>query len=155
MNLLRLYIIIGILLVLPSCNSETVFISSSTMENNEWDYSNIITYEFNITDTVNSNNISLFMRNDLDYSYRNIHLIISLFNDDLTIVTDTVQYEIADQYGRWTGQGIGDVKSNYLRLNDVVTFPNKGIYYFSIKHGMRDTPLKGVRKIGLEITQNQ
>jgi gliding motility-associated lipoprotein GldH len=125
------------------------------MEKNEWHYSNIITYEFDITDTINSNNISLFMRTDLDYSYRNIYLIISLFNDNLTILTDTVQYTIADQYGRWTGNGIGDIKSNYLRLNDVVTFPGKGIYYFSIKHGMRDVSLRGVRRVGLEIKKNK
>jgi gliding motility-associated lipoprotein GldH len=155
MNLLRLQIIIVILLTLHSCNSDTIFISSSTMEKNEWHYSNIITYEFDITDTINSNNISLFMRTDLDYSYRNIYLIISLFNDNLTILTDTVQYTIADQYGRWTGDGIGDIKSNYLRLNDVVAFPGKGIYYFSIKHGMRDVSLRGVRRVGLEIKKNK
>jgi len=140
--------------MIVSCNNETIYINSTNIDGNVWDYRDIVKYEFEISENTSSKNISFFLRNDLNYSYRNIFLITSIYTDSLTILSDTSQYTITDQYGRWLGKG-RDKKDHYLQFEQAFTFPHNGKYYISIKHGMRENPLKGIRKLGVEIKRNR
>ena len=140
--------------MISACNNETLYINSTNIENYAWDYRDSIKYEFEITETNFSKNISFFLRNDLNYSYRNIFLISSIYNDSVMIFRDTLEYSIADKYGRWLGQG-REKKDNYLTFNQSFIFPEQGKYYVTIKHGMRENPLKGIMKLGIEIKNNR
>ena len=66
-------------------------------------------------------------------------------------LTDTLEYDLADEKGRWYGKGSGDVHELRLPWRSNVYFPLKGEYVFRIQHGMRSTDLRGVYDFGLRI----
>jgi gliding motility-associated lipoprotein GldH len=71
--------------------------------------------------------------------------------DGKTSVTDTLQYDLADEQGRWYGRGFGDIHELKLPFRQNVFFPKKGTYHFKIQHGMRTGDLKGVYDIGVRV----
>ena len=93
----------------------------------------------------------LFFRNNINYPYRNIYILLEIYNHDDLIKTDTLQYAITDKYGRWYGNGIGNTRDNYFLIEKNFKFEHAGEYTFKLQHGMRSNPLLGSEKIGLKI----
>ena len=138
-----------IIIFLNSCQKNNADIYSFV--NNEWDFNDSVIFTFNITDTVSPKNLSIFLRNTLDYEYRNLFLLVETIYESKTIKTDTLEYLITDKYGRWLGSGSGDMKDNYLIFNENCIFKKSGKYSFAIRHGMRKNPLIGVNKFGFKV----
>jgi gliding motility-associated lipoprotein GldH len=138
-------------LLFYSCNSNVTFTDSVSIPNEEWTLENAPVFTPEITDTISSNNIFFTIRTSTSYPFRNIYLFVSTTSPAGKTITDTLQYFLADEKGRWYGRGIGDVHELNLPFKREVYFPAKGIYSFRIRHGMRNETLKGVYDIGLRI----
>jgi gliding motility-associated lipoprotein GldH len=121
------------------------------MPDETWKLTNIPTFKVPITDTINSNNVIFFIRNGSSYPFRNIYLFVITTSPDGKQITDTLQYNLANEKGTWYGKGFGDVHELNLPYKSNVYFPKKGIYDFKIQHGMRDENLKGIYDFGLRI----
>jgi gliding motility-associated lipoprotein GldH len=121
------------------------------MAGETWKLSDIAAFKVPITDTLNSNNVVFYIRNSSSYPFRNIFLFVTTTAPDGKIITDTLQYYLADEKGRWYGKGFGDTHELKLPYKTNVFFPIKGIYEFKIQHGMRMENLKGVYDLGLRI----
>jgi gliding motility-associated lipoprotein GldH len=91
------------------------------------------------------------IRNLGTYPYSNIYLFLTIGAPDGKLLTDTVEFTLADPSGRWTGSGIGGLHDNQILYKSSVYFPRKGIYTFRIKQGMRDNVLPGIRDVGIRI----
>lgn len=85
------------------------------------------------------------------YPYRNIYLFVTASTPDGKTITDTLQYDLADEKGNWYGKGFGDIHALNLPYKTNVYFPLKGTYMFKIQHGMRIENLTGVYDIGLKV----
>ena len=138
-----------IIIFLNSCQQNNTDIHSFI--NNEWNFKDSVIFSFNIEDTVSPKNLSFFVRNTVDYEYRNLFLLVETIYNANTIKIDTVEYLITDKYGRWLGSGSSDIKDNYLVFNEDFIFNKAGKYSFNIRHGMRKNPLIGVNKFGFKI----
>jgi gliding motility-associated lipoprotein GldH len=138
-------------ILLFACNSDVMFTDSVSMPGEEWTLDNVPAFESEITDTVSSNNIFFTIRTGSSYPFRNIYLFVSTTSPAGKTITDTLQYNLADEKGKWYGKGFGDVHELNLPFKAGVYFPSKGIYSFRIRHGMRSETLKGVYDIGLRI----
>jgi gliding motility-associated lipoprotein GldH len=136
---------------LPSCNNDVVYSDSSAMPEKIWKLSDITDFKVPVTDTLNSNNVFFSIRTSSSYPFRNIYLFMTTTSPDGKIITDTLQYYLADEKGNWYGKGFGDVHELSLPYKSNVYFPRKGIYQFKIQHGMRVEDLKGVYDFGLRI----
>jgi gliding motility-associated lipoprotein GldH len=121
------------------------------MKEKTWDLTDIPSFKVKITDTVNSNNVLFTLRTGSSYPFRNIYLFVTTTSPDGKSITDTLQYNIADEKGNWLGKGFGDIHELNLTYKSNVYFPVKGIYQFNIQHGMRMENLKGVYDIGLRV----
>jgi gliding motility-associated lipoprotein GldH len=143
--------ILIILLLLSSCNSNTVFTKYHTMAHETWNLMDIAIFEVPITDTLTSNNVNFTIRNGSSFPFRNIYLFVSTTSPDGKKITDTLQYNLADAKGKWYGRGFGDIHELNLPYKSNVFFPLKGTYEFKIQHGMRTENLKGVYDFGLRI----
>jgi len=66
-------------------------------------------------------------------------------------LTDTLQYNLADDKGKRYGKGFGDIRELNLPYKSNIFFPVKGTYQFKIQHGMRVEDLKGVYDLGIRI----
>jgi gliding motility-associated lipoprotein GldH len=150
-NRFSFIIVLIFLLLLLSCNSRVVYTNSEKMAKETWTLMDIPTFKVPITDTLNSNNVIFTIRSGSAYPFRNIYLFVSTTSPDGKKITDTLQYNLADEKGKWYGKGFGDVHELNLPYKSNVYFPIKGTYEFKIQHGMRIENLKGVYDFGLRI----
>ena len=141
--------IITLIFILTSCNKKQMI--SYDFKYNKWAKDDTINFQFTVNDTIKNHQLLFFFRNNLDYNYRNLFLIIDLDYNYKKIQSDTVEYEIADKYGRWLGRGLGNIKDNYLIFSENTIFQKKGIYNINVRHGMRQDSLIGVNKLGFQI----
>lgn len=140
------------LIFLLSCKNNVIFTDSSEMPENTWNLFNNPEFRAEITDTINSSNVFFTIRTGTDYPFRNIWLFVTTISPDgKKTLTDTLEYNLADEKGNWYGKGFGDIHELDLPYRSNVFFPGKGKYTFKIQHGMREGDLKGVYDIGLSI----
>jgi gliding motility-associated lipoprotein GldH len=138
-------------LLLYACNSNILYTDSVSMADEEWTLENIPSFEPEITDTVSNNNIVFTLRTGSSYPFRNIYLFVSTTSPAGKTITDTLEFMLADDKGKWYGKGFGDIHELNLPFKTGVYFPTKGIYSFKVRHGMRNETLKGVYDIGIRI----
>ena len=150
-NRFSFVLVMTFLLLLLSCNSSVVYTNSQAIHKETWTLTDIPTFMVPITDTVNSNNVLFTIRSGSSYPFRNIFLFVTTTSPDGKQITDTLQYNLADEKGKWYGKGFGDIHELNLPYKSNIFFPVKGIYEFKIQHGMRIENLKGVYDIGLKI----
>lgn len=134
-----------------ACNKSLIYTDSADMPGEVWSLDYIPVFEPFITDTINSNNIYFTIRSSTSYPFRNIWLFVTTTSPAGKSITDTLQYMLADEKGKWYGKGFGDVHELNLPFRTSVYFPVEGKYSFKIRHGMRSENLKGVYDIGLRI----
>jgi len=132
-----------------SCKQNQVFLYE--FNENKWSSKDSVLFSFDVLDHKTPKNMSFFLRNNLDYSYRNIFLLIEIQNDSGIIGSDTVQYLISNKYGQWLGKGFGKTRDNYFIFKKDYLFENSGNHLLIIRHGMRKNDLKGLVKLGFEI----
>ena len=150
-NRFSLVFILIFFLFLISCIKKVVYTNSQAMPQETWKLMDIASFKVLITDTLTSNNVAFTIRNGSSYPFRNIYLFVSTTSPDGKKITDTIQYNLADEKGKWYGRGFGDIHELNLPYKSNVYFPLKGIYEFKIQHGMRIENLKGVYDFGLRI----
>lgn len=139
------------LLLICSCNSNIIYTASESMPDKTWILQNAPAFNVPVNDTVNSNNIFFTIRTGSSYPFRNIYLFVTTTSPDGRKLTDTLQYNLADEKGNWFGKGFGDIHELDLKYKTNVYFPVKGNYLFSIRHGMRVEDLEGVYDFGIRI----
>jgi gliding motility-associated lipoprotein GldH len=121
------------------------------MQGKTWRLRDIPAFKIPVTDTINSNNIYFIIRTGSSYPYRNIFLFVTTTSPEGKRITDTLQYDIADEKGNWYGKGFGDIHELKLPYKSNVFFPVVGEYTISIQHGMRIEDLRGVYDFGLRV----
>lgn len=134
-----------------SCTSNLVYTNSLAMAEKTWKVLDIASFNIPITDTLNSNNVFFTIRTSSSYPFRNLYLFVTTISPYGNSITDTLQYNLADEKGKWYGKGFGDIRELKLPYKSNVYFPSKGTYQFKIQHGMRIEDLKGVYDFGLRI----
>ena len=143
--------LLSFLLILSSCNSKVLYTGSAEMKENTWQLMNVPEFRVPVNDTLTGNDIFFVLRTGSDYPFRNIFLFVTATSPDGKKLTDTLQYYLADDKGKWYGKGFGDIKELKLPYRSNVFFPLKGEYTFNVQHGMRTEDLEGVYDIGIRI----
>ena len=141
-----------------SCSKGMVFDEFKNMEESEWHKDSILNFTFNSKDTLSKNNIYINLRNNKDYEFSNLFLIVGIKFPNNYQIVDTLEYEMTNPEGRFLGTGFSDLKENKLEYKTNVNFPIVGDYGFQIQHAMRKSRkvdgieyLKGVTDVGLRI----
>ncbi len=154
----KLFVIIIVSLVTLSCNDSAVFDIYKPISKTQWHKDSIISFTFNPIDTISTNNVYINLRNNNDYQYSNLFLIVGIDFPNNFSVVDTLEYEMADAEGKFLGSGFTDLKENKLEYKSNVVFPSTGTYTFSVQHAMRKSGdiegislLEGITDVGLRI----
>jgi gliding motility-associated lipoprotein GldH len=152
-DLNKLTFLLMILLALQStgCRNNVTYTDSTAFLSETWKIENVAEFNPVISDTATIQNIYFTVRTGSAYPFRNIWLFVNTVSPSGKSITDTLQYMLADEKGKWYGRGIGDVKELNLPFRNGVWFPEIGTYHFKIRHGMRAESLKGVYDLGLRI----
>ena len=140
---------------LVACNSNIVYDNSMRVGNPAWHADSVARFEIVIEDTTLDYQSGILIRNSGDYAYQNLWLFVTEIAPDSTITCDTIEYYLADNYGRWLGSGIGSLYTNIYYYKEELHYQQEGVYRYEIRQGMREEELKGITNIGMQILINE
>lgn len=157
MKLKSSILLLLIVLIFCSCDKKRVFDEYKTV-GESWKKDTIVSFNFKQIDTVKPYNLFVNIRNNDDYEFSNLFLIVSMQQPDGLFRKDTLQYEMANADGTLMGDGFADIKENKLFYKEKVRFAKAGNYKIRIQQAVRKTgkiegvtDLKGVTEVGFRI----
>ncbi|WP_395055930.1 gliding motility lipoprotein GldH [Flavobacterium sp.] len=136
---------------LVSCDKSQVFDEYHTFEDG-WGKNSIVNFTFDQEASKKPYNLFINIRDNDDYEFSNLFLIVKLEQPDGLIKVDTLEYQMAypdgNMQGELLGNGFSDIKESKLWYKENMTFPKKGKYKLSIQQAVRQTgKVKGVEKL--------
>lgn len=140
-----------LLVLIVACDPNRVFDDNKTLSEGGWDKNDKAKFNVNISDTVSAHNVFINVRNADGYPYSNLYLFIHSKFPDGKIFTDTLECILADQNGKWLGDGLGDIYDNQILFKRNVRFKNSGLYTFELEHAMRLDKLPLIMDVGIRI----
>lgn len=154
-------LLILILLLVISCDKQRAFDQYKSVGDG-WHKDSIVTFELPKLDAQKTYNLYVNIRDNDDYPFNNLFLIISLEHPNHQVKVDTLEYQMTNPDGSLLGDGFSDIKENKLFYKDKVSFTQKGIYKIHIKHATRQTgkiegvtSLLGITDIGFRVESTE
>lgn len=140
-----------LMLFLFACsNNNEFYYEFHSFESASWDESFICEFEVVIEDTVSLYDVLIEVRNNNNYPYRNLWLFVDFKTPEGKVRSDTLNCELADEFGKWYGKGLSLFDQD-LPYDLAVSYPNTGTYKYSIRQGMREKELQGITDVGIKI----
>jgi gliding motility-associated lipoprotein GldH len=140
-----------------SCDDTQVYDHYKTFENG-WPKKEAVSFEFEQETSVKPLNMFINIRNNDDYEFSNLFLIVKLEQPKGKILVDTLEYQMANPDGTLMGEGFSDVKESKLWYKENFKFPQKGKYKVTIQQAVRQNGkikgvevLNGVTELGFRI----
>jgi len=140
-----------------SCDASGVFDTYQTIPN-QWNKENLVTFKVQAPDSINKYDLFVNLRNNQEYKYNNLYLIIEMNFPHGKTVKDTLEYKMAKPNGAFLGTGFSSIKENKLWYKENFTFTETGEYQINIQHAMRENgkvngvvDLEGVTDVGFRV----
>jgi gliding motility-associated lipoprotein GldH len=146
----KIFFITGIILILSSCDPDMVYDKFQKTADGEWSWSDKKTFRVPINDSLRSYNVLINVRHTTDYPKSNLFVFITTSAPNGNFMKDTVEIKIANDRGKWLGNGFGKIKLVSRVYRKAIRFANKGEYTFTIEQAMR-LPEIPVTDVGLRI----
>lgn len=153
----KTFAITSILLCLIGCSSDTLVSEMNSIPDG-WNKDEPVLFTISKLDSVTPYNLFLTVRNNNEYAYSNLFLITKLDFPNGKVVTDTLEYRMANPDGTWLGTGVGAVKESKLWFKEEIVFQEDGEYSLLVMHAMRNngevegvTKLQGITDVGYSI----
>ncbi|MFB9077937.1 gliding motility lipoprotein GldH [Flavobacterium procerum] len=151
----------GILLLaailLFSCDKKRVFDEYKSV-GSAWHKDSIVTFDLPVLDSTKRYNLFVNLRDNNNYPFNNIFLIVALEMPNGFTRVDTLEYDMAAPDGTLLGNGFSDIKESKLFYKDNVKF--RGKYKVNIKQALRESgkvpgvnELEGITDVGFRIEQ--
>ena len=146
-------------LLFLSCDEKQFFSEYSELDGT-WKKSDTLRFEFQQTDTINPYHLFLNVRNNNDYPFNNLYLIVTMKEpgNAPSVKVDTLEYQMANPDGTLLGKGFSDVKESKLWYLENFRFKRVGKYNVEVVQAVRETgkvdgvsELKGITELGLRI----
>lgn len=144
-------IVVGFLLFfLWSCEEPSVYTSYRPVEKATWNKETTFYFPVDIPDTSTPYSLTLDIRNNTLYPYRNLWVVCQVEQPIGPFLSDTLECILADEHNKWRGNGFSLFTTSFP-LKEQFVFPHAGLYTFSFSHIMTDEKLKGIHEIGFRI----
>ena len=115
-----------------SCGRTDVYNEFNTLPKNGWFKRDVQRFTPEVPDTVNRYDVYLSL-----------------------LKTDTVNCELADEFGRWSGGGWGSYYQQEVLLNDDFRFSGEKEHVFTVQQAMRDDRIRGISDVGIRIVPHE
>ena len=132
-----------------SCRSDIVYSQFSSISSEKWHIDSVAHFDYVIADTTPDYQILIYVRHTERYPYQNMWLFV-----DDNGRKDTIEFYLADDRGQWLGNKHHGFIEMPVLLEDTKHYADTGTYHLTIQHGMRDSLLRGITDVGVEIIQN-
>ena len=138
--------LIALAVSFTSCRNDIVYSRFSPISSEKWQMDSVVRFDYTIEDAQAAYQMVIHVRHTERYPYQNMWLFV---NDGHR--AETIEFYLADDRGHW----LGDKHHGFIEMpvlfEENYHFPDTGTYHLEIAHGMRDSLLRGVTDIGLEI----
>jgi gliding motility-associated lipoprotein GldH len=138
-----------------SCDKKRVFDDYKTL-GSAWHKDSIVSFNLPELDSTKRYNLFVTLRDNNNYPFNNLFLIVSLEMPNGFTKVDTLEYQMANPDGSLMGDGFSDIKENKLFYKEKVRF--RGKYKVNIKQAVREsgkvpgvTALDGITEVGFRI----
>lgn len=155
MRLKNSILVLLIAVVLFSCDKKRVFDEYKSV-GSAWHKDSIVSFDLPQLDSTKRYNMFINIRDNDNYKYNNLFLIVSLELPNGYTKIDTLEYEMSEPDGTLLGNGFTDIKESKLFYKDNVRF--RSTYKVNIKQAVRETgkvpgvtELDGITEVGLRI----
>lgn len=161
MNLRNSLLLLLAIFAMSSCDKKRVFDEYESV-GREWHKDSIVTFNLPEMDSVKNYNLFVNIRNNNDYPFNNIFLIVALDLPNGVTKVDTLEYMMAAPDGTLLGEGFSDYKVNKLFYKENAVFKPAGKYQVSIEQAVRQNgkitgveALKGISEVGFRIESTE
>ncbi|AOW08820.1 gliding motility lipoprotein GldH [Flavobacterium gilvum] len=138
-----------------SCDKKRVFDEYKSV-GSAWHKDSIVTFNLPVLDSTKRYDLFVNLRDNNNYKYNNIFLIVSLETPNGFTKVDTLEYQMAEHDGTLLGNGFTDIKESKLYYKENVRF--RGKYKVHIKQAVRENGkvpgvnyLDGITEVGFRI----
>ncbi len=130
-----------------SCDKKRVFDEYKSV-GKAWDKDSIVSFDLPQLDSKKNYDLFVNIRNNDNYKFSNLFLIVSLEQPNRKVKVDTLEYLMTNPDGTLLGDGFSDIKENKLFYKANEKFDQKGTYKVHIKQALRETgKIEGVKKL--------
>jgi gliding motility-associated lipoprotein GldH len=150
-----------LLLLVISCDKKRVFDEYKSV-GNAWHKDSVVTFDLPQLEANKAYNMYVNVRDNDDYPFNNMFLIVSLEQPNHKVKVDTLEYQMTNPDGTLLGSGFSDIKENKLFYKDKEHFTQKGLYKIHIKQAVRQTgkiegvdALPGITDVGFRIESTE
>ncbi|MGP8216959.1 MAG: gliding motility lipoprotein GldH [Bacteroidia bacterium] len=148
------FLLLGIAIIFCSCNKGVMYQKYISIPDNTWLANKPVTFTVSVDDTINYYNVFVNIRNADDYDFGNLYLFVDITAPNRVTERDTMNCILADNAGRWLGNGLGDIWDNKIWFKKNARF-HKGEYKFTYTQAMRVDTLQQIMDVGLRIEKAQ
>ncbi len=157
----KYWVIIFLTMLVASCDQNRVFDQYHKLDGS-WAKNDTIQFSFEQKDTINPYNLFLNIRNNNEYPFNNLFVIVRLTNPENETKVDTLEYQMTNPDGSLLGEGFSDVKESKLWYQENFTFKKSGKYNIDIIHALREANqingierVNGVTEVGFRIEKTK
>lgn len=136
---------------LTSCDSKRLYEENHVIPEQIWNNKNKIVFGVDVSDTLMPCNVYVNVRNASDYPFSNLYMFLETRYPNGTYSKDTLECVLADETGKWLGNGSGDIWDNQILFKKNVKFRKAGKYFFSLEQAMRIQNLPQILDVGIRI----
>lgn len=154
--ILRVSILFFAILSLISCDKQRVFDEYHSV-GKAWHKDSIVSFDLPKVDTTKNYNLFLNIRDNDNYPFSNLFVIVSLEHSGGLTSVDTLEYQMAAADGTLLGDGFTDVKESKLVYKERMKF-KAGTYKVHIRQATRQTGkvagverLDGITEVGFRV----
>jgi len=148
-------LLLFVAVLLFSCDKKRVFDEYKSV-GSAWNKDSIVTFDLPVLDSTKKYDLFVNLRDNNNYKYNNIFLIVSLETPNGYTKVDTLEYQMAEPDGTLLGNGFTDIKESKLYYKENVRF--RGKYKVHIKQAVRENGkvpgvdyLDGITEVGFRI----
>jgi gliding motility-associated lipoprotein GldH len=161
MKIKNSFLIILLAILVISCDKKRVFDEYKSV-GNSWHKDSIVAFDLPQLDKAKKYNLFLNIRDNNDYPFNNLFLIVSMEMPNKKVQVDTLEYQMSEADGSLLGDGFTDVKESKLFYKEDVNFNLKGKYKVKIQQANRQTgkvtgvkKLAGITEVGFRIESKE
>jgi gliding motility-associated lipoprotein GldH len=152
-------LLVCVTILLFSCDKKRVFDEYKSV-GSAWNKDSIVSFDLPVLDSTKRYNLFLNIRDNNNYKFNNLFVIVALESPNGYTKVDTLEYIMANPDGTLLGNGFTDIKESKLVYKENVRF--RGSYKVHIKQAVRENGkvpgvsfLEGITEVGFRIESKE
>ena len=142
--------------LLTACGKEKIiFEKEYPIPNSAWTYADTLNFAFDIVDTMALYDIVVHIKHRSDYGFQNLYTRISTKFPTGDRRSQTLNFDLADNTGKWNGEGSGKTRSYSVDIQQNAFFNQAGKHIITLEQFMRTEALASIESVSLRIVDKQ